>query len=55
MNKPPTKPAMVAPAASLPERFERIAGPLPAAGAVPDADRVPFQTVQPAQERFPST
>jgi pimeloyl-ACP methyl ester carboxylesterase/predicted glycosyltransferase len=36
----------------LPERFAHIAGPLPDAGAVPEADRVPFQTVQPVHERF---
>ena len=29
----------------LPERFARIAGALPEAGAVPEEDRVPFQTV----------
>ena len=29
-----------------------MAGALPEAGAVPAADRVPFQTVQPVQEHF---
>jgi len=36
----------------LPPKFEQIAGPLPAAGAVPDVDRLPFSTVQPAREGF---
>jgi len=36
---------------SLPERFNRIAGPLPSPGAVPEADRLPFHTVQPVRER----
>ena len=36
----------------LPERFQRLAGALPEPGAVPAADRVPFQTVQPVQEHF---
>ena len=35
-----------------PERFGRIAGPLPEAGVVPASDRLPFQTVQPVQERI---
>jgi pimeloyl-ACP methyl ester carboxylesterase/predicted glycosyltransferase len=43
---------MTAPPRPLPEGFSRIAGELPPAGAVPESDRVPFQTVQPAQERF---
>jgi pimeloyl-ACP methyl ester carboxylesterase/predicted glycosyltransferase len=34
----------------LPERFERIAGPLPEPGAVPQPDDSPYQTVQPAQQ-----
>jgi pimeloyl-ACP methyl ester carboxylesterase/predicted glycosyltransferase len=37
---------------SLPERFGRIAGALPTAGAVPETDRVPFQTVQPVEQRM---
>lgn len=36
---------------SLPERFDRIAGALPPAGAVAEADRLPFRTVQPVRER----
>jgi pimeloyl-ACP methyl ester carboxylesterase/predicted glycosyltransferase len=43
---------MNAPAKPLPERFGRIAGPLPEPGAVPRADASPFETVQPAQEGF---
>ena len=35
---------------STPERFARVAGPLPEAGAVPAEDRIPFHTVQPARE-----
>ncbi len=52
MKQSPSDGARPAPAPAMPERFGRIAGPLPAAGAVPDADRMPFQTVQPVQERF---
>lgn len=37
---------------SLPERFDRIAGALPPAGAVPATDRLPFRTVQPVRERI---
>jgi len=36
----------------LPERFGRIAGPLPEPGAVPDAVASPFETVQPVREGF---
>lgn len=36
----------------MPERFDRIAGPLPEPGAVPGADASPFETVQPAREGF---
>ncbi len=36
----------------LPESFDRIAGPLPAPGAVPGAHASPFETVQPASEGF---
>jgi pimeloyl-ACP methyl ester carboxylesterase/predicted glycosyltransferase len=43
---------MNAPAKPWPERFDRIAGPLPEAGAVPAADALPFETVQPACEGF---
>ena len=42
---------MAAPRKPLPERIVRTAGDLSPAGAVPEADRVPFQTVQPVQER----
>ena len=34
----------------LPPKFGQIAGPLPAAGVVPDNERIPFSTVQPARE-----
>ena len=43
---------MTAPTRPLPERFERIAGPLPAPGAVPGAEASPYETVQPAQQGF---
>ncbi len=43
---------MTAPGRSLPARFERIAGPLPEPGAVPDAGTSPYATVAPAQEGF---
>jgi pimeloyl-ACP methyl ester carboxylesterase/predicted glycosyltransferase len=43
---------MNTPGRPLPERFERIAGPLPEPGAVPRADASPFETVQPAREGF---
>ena len=35
-----------------PERFDRIAGPLPAPGAVPRSDASPYETVQPEREGF---
>jgi pimeloyl-ACP methyl ester carboxylesterase/predicted glycosyltransferase len=37
---------------SLPERFRRIAGPLPAPGAVPEADASPYDTLEPARQGF---
>ncbi|WP_127999159.1 alpha/beta hydrolase [Piscinibacter defluvii] len=37
---------------ALPPRFAQVAGPLPAPGAVPDADRLPYETVAPAAEGF---
>ena len=40
------------PPPTLPERFDRIAGPLPEPGAVPAADALPYATVQPAHEGF---
>ena len=43
---------MTTPPKPLPERIVRIAGDLPPPGAVSEADRVPFQTVQPVRERF---
>jgi pimeloyl-ACP methyl ester carboxylesterase/predicted glycosyltransferase len=43
---------MNTPSRPLPERFARIAGPLPKPGAVPAADASPFETVQPAREGF---
>ncbi|MEP6874339.1 MAG: alpha/beta fold hydrolase [Burkholderiales bacterium] len=43
---------MNTPRRPTPERFDRIAGPLPEPGAVPDADASPFETVQPAHEGF---
>lgn len=43
---------MSAPDRPLPERFERIAGPLPEPGTVPAADASPYDTVQPAQQGF---
>lgn len=43
---------MTTPARPLPERFERIAGPLPEPGEVPDAEASPYETVQPAQQGF---
>lgn len=43
---------MTVPDRSLPDRFGKIAGPLAAPGAVPDADTSPFDTVQPAREGF---
>lgn len=36
----------------LPTRFTEIAGPLPAPGAVPAAERGPFETVQPHHQGF---
>lgn len=33
-----------------PDRFDRIAGPLPEPGVVPEADRLPYRTVEPARE-----
>ena len=35
-----------------PPRFDRIAGPLPEPGRVPEADRLPYETVMPADEGF---
>jgi pimeloyl-ACP methyl ester carboxylesterase/predicted glycosyltransferase len=35
-----------------PERFDRIAGPLPEPGAVPGADASPYETVRPVHEGF---
>ncbi len=43
---------MAASSKSVPAGFVRVAGDLPPAGAVPEADRAPFQTVQPVQERL---
>ena len=43
---------MNTPRRPLPERFHRIAGPLPEPGSVPDADASPYDTVQPAQQGF---
>ena len=43
MNIPPRR---------LPERFDRIAGPLHEPGAVPAADASPYDTVQPVREGF---
>jgi len=43
---------MNTPRRPMPERFDRIVGPLPEPGAVPRADASPFETVQPAQEGF---
>ena len=43
MNIPPRR---------VPERFDRIAGPLPEPGAVPGADASPYDTVQPVREGF---
>lgn len=43
---------MGTPGRPLPERFARIAGPLPEPGAVPHADASPYETVQPAREGF---
>ena len=42
MNKRPERP----------ERLERIAGPLPEPGAVPDANASPYGTVEPAHQGF---
>jgi pimeloyl-ACP methyl ester carboxylesterase/predicted glycosyltransferase len=36
----------------LPPKFAQIAGPLPAAGVVPESDRMPFHTVQPVHHGF---
>ena len=43
---------MSPPSRPLPERFDRIAGPLPEPGAVPAADASPYETVQPVREGF---
>jgi len=43
---------MNTPRRPMPERFDRIVGPLPEPGAVPRADASPFETVQPAHEGF---
>ncbi len=43
---------MSTPSRPSPERFGRIAGPLPAPGAVPNADASPYETVQPEREGF---
>lgn len=43
---------MNAPDRPLPDRFGRIAGPLPEPGSVPAADASPYDTVQPAQQGF---
>ncbi len=40
------------PSRPVPERLARIAGPLPAPGAVPAADASPYETVQPARQGF---
>jgi len=40
------------PTRPLPDRFDQIAGPLPEAGVVPNADASPFETVQPTQQGF---
>lgn len=37
---------------SWPERFDRIAGPLPPPGAVPQPDASPYATVEPVQQGF---
>ncbi len=36
----------------IPERFRTVVGELPEAGRVPDAERLPYETVQPASEGF---
>ncbi len=43
---------MNAPSRPLPERFDRISGPLPEPGTVPAADASPYETVQPAHQGF---
>jgi pimeloyl-ACP methyl ester carboxylesterase/predicted glycosyltransferase len=43
---------MTTPTRPLPERFDRVAGPLPEPGSVPDADASPYETVQPALQGF---
>ena len=43
---------MNTPSRPLPKRFNSIAGPLPAPGAVPVAEASPFETVQPAHQGF---
>jgi pimeloyl-ACP methyl ester carboxylesterase/predicted glycosyltransferase len=43
---------MTTPNRPWPERFDRIAGPLPEPGAVPGASASPYDTVQPAQQGF---
>jgi pimeloyl-ACP methyl ester carboxylesterase/predicted glycosyltransferase len=36
----------------IPERFRTVVGELPEPGRVPESDRLPFETVQPAREGF---
>jgi pimeloyl-ACP methyl ester carboxylesterase/predicted glycosyltransferase len=43
---------MSTPHRPLPERFHRLAGPLPQPGSVPDAEASPYETVQPARQGF---